>query len=374
MNLLLNQMREEKSMMLEEIIHLRGKGLEAFTGDYSFWDELQVHVNKADKEWTKINIENSIGTYNVKCVWVYSRDMKLKYSVNTFKDASLTEIPADKEKLAGELNSKWFNHFFINTRHGILEIKTAPLQPSSDLERKSEPKGFLIAAILWSDSYLLELSQEMSGRLKLLSSGKEIPAALYEDKNFISVYKALNGPVKNSTTGVLQCLISTANIKKLSDSANIQMAYTIIFIMLILAANGLFLFVLIGKPLNKISDSLKNENPHELKHLKNKKDEFGILADLIINFFNQREEIATEMDIRSKVEDEMRKLSRAVVQSPLSIVITDSSGNIEYVNPKFTQITGYTFNEVSGKNPKILKSENTNPSVYSNLWGTITAG
>lgn len=373
-NLLLNQIREEKTMMLDEIIHLRGKGLETFTGDYSFWDELQVNVDKANKEWIKINIENSLATYNVKCVWIYSRDMKLKYSVNTFKDASLTEIPVDKEKLAEELNSKWFNHFFIKTKQGLLEIKTAPLQPSTDPERKTDPKGFLIAAIIWSDDYLQELSQLMTGRLRFIFPGNEKSAEIDKSKNNIAVYKKLNGPVKNSTAVVLQCLISTGNIKKISDSANIQMAYTVIFIMLIITANGLFLYVLVGKPLNKISDSLKNENPHELKSLKNKKDEFGILAELIINFFNQREEIEREMEIRSKVEEEMRKLSRAVVQSPLSIVITDSNGNIEYVNPKFTQITGYSFNEVIGKNPKILKSENTNPAVYTNLWWTITAG
>jgi PAS domain S-box-containing protein len=71
---------------------------------------------------------------------------------------------------------------------------------------------------------------------------------------------------------------------------------------------------------------------------------------------------------------ELRKLSRAVEQSPSIITIADSEGNIEYVNPKFTQVTGYAFEEVIGKNPRILKSGETPPEEYKRLWEAITSG
>jgi PAS domain S-box-containing protein len=66
--------------------------------------------------------------------------------------------------------------------------------------------------------------------------------------------------------------------------------------------------------------------------------------------------------------------SKAVQQCPASIVITDTEGNIEYVNPKFTELTGYTAEEVMGKNPRILKSGLTDKQTYTDLWKTITAG
>ena len=56
------------------------------------------------------------------------------------------------------------------------------------------------------------------------------------------------------------------------------------------------------------------------------------------------------------------------------IVITDINGDIEYVNPKFTALTGYTFEEVIGKNPRISKSGNTPPEEYKSLWTTIKSG
>jgi len=71
---------------------------------------------------------------------------------------------------------------------------------------------------------------------------------------------------------------------------------------------------------------------------------------------------------------ELRKLSRAIEQSPASVVITNLKGNIEYVNPKFTQLTGYLNSDVRGKNPRILKSGHTTKEEYNVLWKTITSG
>lgn len=77
---------------------------------------------------------------------------------------------------------------------------------------------------------------------------------------------------------------------------------------------------------------------------------------------------------RKRVEEELRTLSRAVEQSPASIVITNTKGAIKYVNPKFVQITEYSLEEVIGKNPRILKSGEKPPEEYKNLWDTITSG
>jgi PAS domain S-box-containing protein len=83
--------------------------------------------------------------------------------------------------------------------------------------------------------------------------------------------------------------------------------------------------------------------------------------------------IALERKLREQ-DDHIRKLSRAVEHSPSIAMITDASGSIEYVNPKFTEVTGYTAEEVVGRNPRILKSEETDPRTFHHLWSTITAG
>ncbi|RPI60652.1 MAG: PAS domain S-box protein, partial [Ignavibacteriales bacterium] len=87
--------------------------------------------------------------------------------------------------------------------------------------------------------------------------------------------------------------------------------------------------------------------------------------------------VAHELSIyiqHKKAEAETLKLSAAIVQSPTIVVITDPSGNIEYANPKFSEITGYSLEEAKGNNPKILKSGKHKNEFYTGLWKTILSG
>lgn len=70
-------------------------------------------------------------------------------------------------------------------------------------------------------------------------------------------------------------------------------------------------------------------------------------------------------------ESQLIKLSQALKQSPASIIITDMEGTIEYVNPKFTEVTGFTSEEAIGQNPKMLKSGYHQQEFYKKLWETI---
>lgn len=74
------------------------------------------------------------------------------------------------------------------------------------------------------------------------------------------------------------------------------------------------------------------------------------------------------------LEEQFSKILIAVEQSSSTVVITDIAGNIEYVNPKFTEITGYSFDEAKGKSTRILKGGFTKDEVYTELWNTITSG
>jgi PAS domain S-box-containing protein len=77
---------------------------------------------------------------------------------------------------------------------------------------------------------------------------------------------------------------------------------------------------------------------------------------------------------RKRREDKLRQLSATVEQSPVSVVITDVGGRISYVNRKFTECTGYTLEEVSGKTPRVLNSGYSPRETYKKLWATILDG
>ncbi|MBF0565793.1 MAG: EAL domain-containing protein [Nitrospirae bacterium] len=84
--------------------------------------------------------------------------------------------------------------------------------------------------------------------------------------------------------------------------------------------------------------------------------------------------VATDVTERQHYEKELRKLSIAVEHSISSILITDTNGNIEFVNQKFTESTGYTLAEVKGRNPRIFKSNLHGPDFYKRFWDEIKSG
>jgi PAS domain S-box-containing protein len=84
--------------------------------------------------------------------------------------------------------------------------------------------------------------------------------------------------------------------------------------------------------------------------------------------------LAREVARRKTAEHELRKRSRVIEQSPSAVVITDTQGRIEYVNPAFCAVTGYSAEDVVGQNPSILNSGMQDAALYRELWTSIRGG
>ena len=132
---------------------------------------------------------------------------------------------------------------------------------------------------------------------------------------------------------------------------------------------------------NAYTESVKNRTTQNIVHRL-------LLKDGTLKFVNERGEtfyddtgkavrsIGTVQDVTEhrRAEEQVRKLSNAVEQSPAAVVITDTEGVVEYVNPAFTKATGYEKKEMIGQHTGVLRSDEAPAETYEDIWKTVRAG
>lgn len=115
----------------------------------------------------------------------------------------------------------------------------------------------------------------------------------------------------------------------------------------------------------------------ESVHIRKDGSKFNVeIMAKLINLQNKKLIYTIERDITQKkhIENELKTLSVGIQQSPVAVIITNTKGNIEYVNPTFCKDSGYTNSECLNKNPQFIKSGVHDKEFYKDLWDTINAG
>lgn len=136
--------------------------------------------------------------------------------------------------------------------------------------------------------------------------------------------------------------------------------------------------VIYEKALNAVKE--KKPNLRYQYRIRHKNGNYVWIEDSTSFIYNENGEntrayiVSRDITERIHSENELRKLSQAIEQSPVSVVITDLDGNIEYVNAKTHETTGYSQAELLGQNPRIWQSGKLSQEFYEKYWETITSG
>jgi len=241
-----------------------------------------------------------------------------------------------------------------------------------DISKKNQDETlkqvqYNIANSVVNSKNLYELFETVSKELNKVIDARNFFAALYDEetdnlyipfeeghKDYIEKWKA-----EKSLTGLVvkqkvSILLDKEGIKKLADEGTIEYL-------------GERSESWLGVPL-KIGQRVLGALVIQDYKKKNAYDNHSIeIMEMIAH------ELSIYID-HKRAEEVANRLTKGIEQSPICIIVTDVKGNIEYVNPKFTELTGYTFKEINGKNPNILNSGDHNNEYYKNLWDTVLSG
>lgn len=153
----------------------------------------------------------------------------------------------------------------------------------------------------------------------------------------------------------------------------VSIALVVVLIML-----GVTQFLL--GPIRRLTEKVQTIGEGNLKVIANVEadDEVGGLAkafnSMTLNINELVINLEREVSRHKLTADNLRKVSQAIEHSPVSVMITDLEGCIEYVNPEFSRVTGYTEEEVIGRNPRILSSGETPSQQYVSMWNAMKEG
>jgi len=295
------QREQEENVTFDKLLELKGGPLEMFAYDYTYWDEMVRCIEKDDREWADENIAEALSTYKADAAWVYSRAGEQVYSANSEDHAELQGHEPESDWWALLSGQDRFCHYFVATPAGLMEVRGATVHPSSDPERKTEPRGFYLVGRLWSDEYVAELSKLTGATIKLVegSAQRHGPHQSDPGKGTIVMTRDLPGSDGKPVAHIGATAQSYA-VQEFNRSSARQFSSLVLFGLVIIGVVTLGTVLMVTRPLSTVTRSLAEEKPDRLGSLQKSRTEFGQLARLVRHFFEQKQALETEVEERKR--------------------------------------------------------------------------
>ena len=292
--------KTERENHLTQLITMIGDSLENLSYDYSYWDDLVQFVRTRDLDWAVENLEEAMKTYGADFIWVLRPNFTLVHFIGPAENTTTLPFPDPARVLAQE----FFRHFFIQSPQGLVEIRTAPIQPSADNDRVTPPQGYFVVGRQWDQAVLDELGELARVTVALSAT----PPSEKLDRNRGEI--AFGYPLKGEDDQPVAYLAVSGHSQFIQQSELVGGLYFGTFVgMLLLLIVVYFQAVrrIVMLPLKAISVVLSEKGGPKLAELRKRSDEFGEIARLIDQFFSQQQELVRESKERQKAQEAMRE-------------------------------------------------------------------
>lgn len=298
------QQEREEAARLQAQIELAGRAFRNFTNDYSYWDEMVKFLHRPDRQWAVENIDVTLDSFQIDGIWILNPQAEPVYAA--VKDRTLA-IPLGRDELQALFTRGYFSHFFIWVPSGLLEVRIAPIQPSADSRRLTQPRGWLMAGRLWDSALLNELQE---------TSGLKIELARPQDTlapgDFRTSRMAFSDNLPGPDATPVASLHATRFIPLVSGfarltSRSIWLVGGICFALFILLM--LVIHFSYNVPLHVLTRATTGEEDGDtgLEDLLSRRDEIGHLAGLVRAMRSHQKKMAWEIQRRNEAERQLQE-------------------------------------------------------------------
>jgi PAS domain S-box-containing protein len=337
--------------VLDRVIEFQKASINSYVFDYTYWDEMVVIAEKRNTDLAALDIDPSMGSYNIQAVWVYDSSFNFIYFTSQDSGYLMSKDINTYFNLRKVVNDTAFKHFYYSFDQSLMEFSIAPIQPSIDIARITPARGYYIAARFWNANYLNQLSRITDSYIKT-ESGKTDNSTFRFEKQSGGII--IDIPLHSWNGDPVSFLESTDQkdfIRYFVKSANSLFILAVIAIIFIFGVVTLLITSWFGRPLTKISRSLKDQDTILIDKLRHENNEFGRISAMLTESFKQKAALQDEITMRINVEDALKeseaKLRSIIETSPVIFwSMSVDSSKLFFISQAAEIVTGYNYDEI----------------------------
>ena len=297
---LAHRQQRERMLTLKQLTEMDSQSLIGFSTDYSYWDELAQFAKKPSKTWGTINLTGPLDSFRLSAIWVLNEKGQVIWQSPTVPDSYVPVTPGTALDIMR--HRKPVRQFFSKCGADYIELSASPIVLSDDAKRRGHVYGVLIAGRIWDAARSVSFERLSGSDIVFQEASTQPPETLIHGQTGFTYNQQLRG-LQGEAVGI-RSITQVDDLSALLLIGREESASRISLTALMIVPTVLLLaYLLVGKPLIAIRQSLEMQCVLPLNRYRRSKSEVGLLASIIERSIRQQEElVALNASLEAKVQ------------------------------------------------------------------------